>query len=147
MKKNFGKGLKVAAVAGGLGLASLLPGCDDATIASKNISKAADNFEIMRRIVFFNGITDKYLMSIEGRCNIVADTQDDQLEVTCKVGETIDHVKKHYFGLSDNTAYFVEQMEPAKVSLYHHRITFKPQAILPDFDFRGSVRDNPLRPQ
>ena len=31
---------------------------DDAEVASRNISKAADNFEIDRRIVFYNGITD-----------------------------------------------------------------------------------------
>ena len=42
-------------------------GCSsDATIASQNISKAADMFEIDRRIVFLNGITDTYLLSIEG---------------------------------------------------------------------------------
>ena len=33
-----------------------LTGCsDDADVASENLSKAADNFEIQRQIVFFNG--------------------------------------------------------------------------------------------
>lgn len=31
---------------------------DDADVVSENISKAADNFEVQRRIVMFNGITD-----------------------------------------------------------------------------------------
>ena len=39
---------------------------NDAQIASNNLSRAADNFEIMRRVVFLNGITDTYLLSIEG---------------------------------------------------------------------------------
>jgi len=34
---------------------------DDATVVSDNISKAADNFEVNRRIVMFNGITDDAL--------------------------------------------------------------------------------------
>ena len=27
------------------------------------------------------------------------------------------------------------------VSVFHHRITFKPQAIVPDIDFRGSTEE------
>jgi len=38
-----------------------LTGCvSDADVASENLSKSAEQFEINRRIVFFNGITDKY---------------------------------------------------------------------------------------
>ena len=45
--------LLVALLAG-----ALFTGCsDDAQVASHNLSKAADNFEIDRRIVFYNGIT------------------------------------------------------------------------------------------
>lgn len=115
-----------------------LAGCqDDATVASYNISKAADNFEIDRRIVFYNGITDTYMLTIEGRCSI--EDQTTQLEVTCKIGP--DAFKKHFLGLSDNVTYFAEQLETADVSVYHHRVTFKPQSILPDVDFRGSAEE------
>lgn len=108
---------------------------DDAQVASYNISKAADNFEIDRRIVFYNGITDTYMLTIEGRCSI--EDQTTQLEVTCKIGR--DAFKKHFLGLSDNVTYFAEQLETADVSVYHHRVTFKPQEILPDIDFRGDA--------
>jgi len=64
----------------------VMTGCSDAETASSNLSTAADNFEINRRVVFFNGITDKYLLTIEGRCSITADTEDGQLEVTVKTG-------------------------------------------------------------
>ena len=37
-------------------------GCDDAIVVSQNISKAADNFEVTRRIVFYNGITGDYML-------------------------------------------------------------------------------------
>ena len=112
-----------------------LTGCDDAQMASHNISKAADNFEVMRRVVFLNGITDNYLLSIEGRCSI--EDQGHQLEVTCKNGP--DAYRKHFLGLSDNVTYFAEQLGPIDVSTFHYRVTFKPQALLPDPDFRGSA--------
>ena len=118
--------------------AVMLMGCqDDATVASYNLSKAADNFEINRRIVFYNGITDTYMLTIEGRCSIV--DQVNQLEVTCKINP--DAYKKHFLGLSDNVTYFAEQLKTADVSVFHHRITFKPQTIIPDIDFRGSAEE------
>jgi len=112
---------------------------DDAEVASENVSKAADNFEVNRRIVFFNGITDTYLLEIKGACSIEA--EPDQLEVICKTGKN-EYVKE-FLGLSDNVSYFVEQGEPVKASAYHYRKTFKPQSILPDVDFRGSTDDGP----
>jgi len=109
---------------------------DDATIASRNLSKAADNFEILRRVVFMNGITDNYMLEIIGYCSI--EDQVHQLEVTCM---TDDSFKKHFLGLSDNVTYFVEQLEPSVVSRSHYRVTFKPQAIIPDIDFRWNKDD------
>lgn len=118
----------------------ILTGCDDdATVASRNLSKAADMFEIERRVVFYNGITDTYMLTIEGRCSIAADNTDGQVEVTCKTGP--DAFKKHYLGLSDNVTYFAEQLEPKDASVYHYRVVFKPQTIVPDVDFRGSAEE------
>ena len=105
-------------------------GCSDADIASKNLSKAADNFEIQRRIVFYNGITGEYMLTIEGLCSRGNDDSQRKLSITCKTGEG--SFKKHFLGLSDNVTYFIEQMEPSKVSTYHYRVIFKPQAIVPD---------------
>lgn len=108
-----------------------LAGCSsDADVASANLSKDAEQFKIERRVVFFNGITDQYLLSIEGRCSI--EDQGNQLEVTCKVAD--DAYKKHFLGLSDNVSYFVEQLETADVSVYQYKVIFKPQTIVPDVD-------------
>ena len=95
-------------------------GTDDAKIASRNLSKSADNFEIDRRIVFYNGITDSYMLTIEGKCSI--EDQKNQLEVTCNIGH--DQYKKHFLGLSDNVTYFAEQLKTTDLSVYHHRVTF-----------------------
>lgn len=107
----------------------------EADVASENVSRAAEAFEVNRRIVFFNGITDTYLLSIEGRCSIEAGSHtgvSGSLEVTCKTED--EKYIKHFLGLSDNVSYFVEQMEAIDVSVYHYRVFFRPQTILPDID-------------
>ena len=121
------KRLIALAIVGALALTACT---SDADVASANLSKAAEQFEIERRVVFFNGITDTYLLSIEGKCSI--EDQSTQLEVTCKVGP--EEFKKHFLGLSDNVSYFVEQLEGADVNVYHYRVIFKPEVIIPDID-------------
>lgn len=125
-------------------LATLLfTGCfeTDARVASYNLSKQADMFEIDRRIVFYNGINGQYILSIEGKCSINVDTSEKQLEVTCKTSES--SYKKHFLGLSENVIYFAEQLESKNISTYHYEVIFKPQTILPDINFRGSTTDVP----
>lgn len=136
MKKRYIAGALVGVSAAVFGLSAC---ATDADVVSENLSKAADNFEVNRRIVMFNGITDQYLLSVEGACSINDD--GNQLEVVCKVGPG--QYKKHFLGLSDNVSYFVEQGEPIKTSANHYRVTFKPQSIVPDVDFRGSSSDVP----
>ena len=130
------KKLKIMLLSTMAGLAFIFTGCqDDAKIASQNLTKAADNFEITRRIVFYNGITGEYMLSIEGKC--AQEPLDNRLAVTCKTGHK--EYKKHFLGLSDNVTYFSEQLEGANVSVYHYRVTFKPATIIPDVDFKGST--------
>jgi hypothetical protein len=125
------KKLIIAACAA-LGLA----GCaSDADVASTNLSKAADMFEITRRIVFYNGITGGYMLTIEGLCSLGNYDAARTLSVTCKTGAA--EFKKHFLGLSDNVTYFVEQLEPMPASVYHYRVIFKPSVIIPDIDYRG----------
>lgn len=116
----------------------LLTGCvSDADRASENLSTAAEQFEIDRRIVFFNGITDEYLLTIEGRCSVETGSSalSGSLEVTCKIGP--DQYKKHFLGLSDNVSFFVEQLETADVSVYQYRVLFKPENIIPNIDLEA----------
>lgn len=118
----------LAVIAGAASLAA----CDDAHVASQNLSRAADNFEINRRIVFYNGITGEYMLTIEGLCS--QEPSDRKIAVICKTGPST--FKKHFLGLSDNVTYFSEQMEPAAASVYHYRVTFKPSVLLPSIDVR-----------
>jgi hypothetical protein len=116
-------------------MSAALVGCSrDADVASRNLSKAADMFEITRRVVFYNGITGEYMLTIEGLCSLGNNDRNRELTLTCKTGPS--DFKKHFLGLSDNVTYFVEQLEPAKASVYHYRVIFKPSVIVPDIDVR-----------
>jgi hypothetical protein len=111
-----------------------LAGCNEADVASQNLSKAADMFEITRRIVFYNGITGDYILTVEGLCSLGNNDKPKELSVTCKTGAT--EYKKHFLGLSDNVTYFAEQMENVPVSVYHYRVVFKPSVIIPDIELK-----------
>jgi len=108
---------------------------DDATQASLNLSKAADNFEIMRNIVFYNTWTDTEVVTVTGLCSIEVGTT--KLSVICK--EPDGKFKKHYMGRSSNMDFFAVQLESADVSTFHTRITWKPQGFIPDIDLRVDV--------
>ena len=110
-------------------------GCtSEADVASYNVSKAADMFEIQRRIVFYNGITGEYMLTIEGLCSLGNNDKAREISVTCKTGPS--SYKKHFLGLSDNVTFFSEQMESASVSTYRYRVVFKPSTIIPDLEVR-----------
>lgn len=112
-----------------------LAGCSsDADVASRNLSQAADQFEINRRIVFYNGITGEYILTVEGLCS-QAPKENKKLEVTCKTGPSA--FKKHFLGLSDNVTYFSEQIDAAPANVYHYRVIFKPAVIIPTIDLRN----------
>ncbi|WP_072814306.1 beta-sandwich lipoprotein [Rhodococcus zopfii] len=130
--RNISRTIKQAAAAlAALAVVGTVSGCAaDADVVSQNLSKAADQFEIERRIVFFNGITDSYLLTVEGRCSIKDENR--QLEVTCKTAGN--EYKKHFLGLSDNVSYVAEQIESANVSADHYRVIFKPEVVIPDVD-------------
>ncbi|BEL03993.1 hypothetical protein Q0Z83_021840 [Actinoplanes sichuanensis] len=114
-------------------LGPALSGCSsDADVASENLSKAAEDFKINRRVVFYNGITDSYILSIEGFCSVETE-EGNKLTVTCKVG---DDYKKHFLGRSDNVTWFAEQISAANVSTDHYKVYFKPSSIISDVDVK-----------
>lgn len=115
-------------------LLAALGACSDADVASRNLSKAADQFEVNRRIVFYNGITADYMLTIHGLCALGNADKRREVSITCKTGPSA--YKKHYLGLSDNVTYFVEQVDGAPASPYQYRVVFKPLALVPDIEIR-----------
>ncbi len=114
----------------------ILVGCSEADTVSDNLSKSADSFEVQRRVVFFNGITDKYLLKIEGLCSLGNNDDPKKLSVTCKVGD--EKYKKHYLGLSDNVSFFVEQTDAKYEDPFHYTVKFRPESVIPNVDLETS---------
>lgn len=109
-------------------------GCNQADTVSYNIGQEADRFNVNRRIVFVNAITDKYFLVIEGFCSLGNDRSEWELNVTCNTGR--DTYKKHFLYLSDNVTYFVEQLESIDVDPYHYKVIFRPTTIIPDIEVK-----------
>lgn len=110
-------------------VAFVLVGCTEANRVDYNITEEAENFNVYRRVTVINCIKGDTLFSIEGRMNIKADTQDNQLELTVEVGD--EKYKKHFIGLSDNVTYTVEDISGSEVSKYHYEINYNPKMWIP----------------
>ena len=120
----------VLALAAGLGAITAC-GTTDADVVNQNISKDSDNFKVNRRVSFYNGITDKVILVVEGFCSV--DISPERLTVTCKVN---DGYKRNYLLRSDNITAVVEQLDSANVSPDHYKLVLKPEALIPGFEVR-----------
>lgn len=113
-----------------------LTGCSSAETVSHNLGKEADEFKVKRRITFINLRTDSYLFSITGNCSVLGVSE---LEIICRIGE--DKYQKHFFGVSTETTYIVEQLEYNDVSRYDYEIVFRPESIVP-VEIKTQVGEN-----
>ena len=114
-------------------------GCDgpsQAQKASENLSTAADNFEVTRKIVGINTRTDKYLFFVEGRCSI--EDQNGRLIVTCKHGEN--DYRKHFVGSATDVVTVATQLDAVDVSVYKTRIILKPEGLIPEVELSTGVQ-------
>jgi hypothetical protein len=111
-------------------LSVVLSACSSpADVASQNVSREADNFQVVRRIVFYNGVTGDYILTIEGKCSLGNYDPAGSLSVICKTDDGT--FIKHFLGLSDNVTYFAEQLVGVDVNAYHYNVYFRPETIIP----------------
>ena len=104
-------------------------GCDQADRVSKNLSKEADNFNVVRQLTVINCIQGDVLFQMTGKLSITADTEDNQLEVV--VEDEDGNYQKHFIGLSDNVTYVVEDLRASDVSKYKYTLNFNPKMWIP----------------
>lgn len=117
--------------------AGLVACTTDADNASRNISTAAEQFEIERRITVTTGFGAEVSLQVEGRCSLESADSflEGALEVTCKIGPN--EYTKHFVVKGDNDIVTVQQLGTVDVSVYHHRVLIKPENLLPEFDYEG----------
>lgn len=119
-----------------LSAASCEPAAD---VASRNLSTAADNFEVPRRVSVVNGITGDVSMVVEGFCSLDNNNTDTKIAFTCRT-ESGNFIK-NFLLKSDNTFVMVEQLADVNVSTFHYRTVFRPQSLIPDIDFQGNTQE------
>ena len=107
-----------------------LTSCSQAERVSHNLSKEADNFNIVRQLTVINCIEGDVLFQMTGKLSITADTVDNQLEIIVEDNGTY---VKHFIGLSDNVTYVVEDLNLGDnaVSNYQYTLNFNPNMWIP----------------
>lgn len=111
-------------------LVGALTGCTAADDVNHNLSQAADNFEVVRKITVYNARTDMIIMEMEGLMSL-SNNSTSELVVTCKTGE--DEYRKNYVYLNDYVIYVVEDITGTVTDPYHYKIHF--YTAVPDFDW------------
>lgn len=103
--------------------------CTAADNVNHNLSQAADNFEVMRKITVYNARTDLIVMEMEGYMSI-SNNSTSELVVTCKTGAS--QYKKNYVYLNEYVIYVVEDITGTSTNPYHYKVKF--YGALPDVD-------------
>jgi len=106
-----------------------LAGCTQAERVSSNLSKEADNFNVIRQLTVINCINGDVIFQMTGKMSIYSDNTDHQLEVT--VEDENGMYQKHYVGLSDNVTYLLEQKRYKNVSNYQYTLNYNPKMWIP----------------
>ena len=110
-------------------LLGCLTGCTEADNVNHNLSQAADNFEVVRKITVYNARTDMIVMEMEGLMSI-SNNDASELVVTCRTGKN--EYKKNYVYLNEYVIYVVEDITGTVTDPYHYKIHF--YTALPDVD-------------
>lgn len=103
-------------------------GCNEAERVSANVSKEADNFNVMRRITVFNIRTDTVLLQMTGKMSLKNEGHDE-LSVIVEVQKGV--YQKHFIYLNEYTMYTVEDLNGTEVSPYSYELEFLPQMLIP----------------
>ncbi len=120
------KKLALVMMAAGL----VLGGCgSQAERVSYNLSKEADNFNVIRQLTVINCIEGDVLFQMTGKLSITADTADNQLEII--VENEDGNYEKHFVGLSDNVTYVIEDLGSNDVENYKYSLNFNPKMWIP----------------
>ena len=107
-----------------------MTGCvDEATVVSHNVSKEADNFNVVRRLTVINTRTDKCILQMTGKISIK--DVENGIAVLVEVDRDKGLYQKHWVYLNPNTMYTVEDLNGVSVSKYAYELEFMPQELVP----------------
>lgn len=123
MKLNIKKRMAVIAAIGCLGIGGIVTGCTEADKVSTNVSKEADNFNVLRRFAVINTRTDKVEFEIVGAFSL----EDEGSKKVKLIVETADgSYKKHIVHMNRDSMYVIEDLGGAK-----YEVNYIPESIVP----------------
>lgn len=102
-------------------LAIPLCACSAADTTNHNLSVAADNFQVLRKITVYNARTDLIVLEMEGYMSL-SNNSSNELVVTCQTGPS--QYKKNFVYLNEYVIYVVEDIDPTGTDPYHYKIKF-----------------------
>ena len=103
--------------------------CTAAETVNYNLSQAADNFQVIRKITVYNARTDLIVLEMEGAMSL-SNSATRELVVTCMTGPN--EYKKNYIYLNEYVIYVVEDISGTVTDPYHYKVHF--YTPMPDID-------------
>lgn len=101
-------------------------GCRESDRVSHNISQAADNFNVTRKITVINVRDDTVLYELIGNF-AMTNEGNNELSVISEVAEG--QYKKDFIYLSEWTTYIVQDVSGAYVDKYHYEVNILPKMV------------------
>lgn len=122
---------KIAAVLIAVSVVVGITACSEASRVESNLTKEADNFNVVRQLTVINCLQGDVLFQMTGKMSITADVSDNQLEII--VENEDGNYTKHFAGLSDNVTYTIEDLNLGAndVNKYQYTLNFNPNMWLP----------------
>ena len=122
---------KIAAAIIAVSAAVGITACSEASRVESNLTKEADNFNVVRQLTVINCLQGDVLFQMTGKMSITADINDNQLEIIVENDDG--NYTKHFVGLSDNVTYTVEDLNLGAndVEKYKYTLNFNPNMWLP----------------
>lgn len=117
----------IIAVSAAVGVAA----CSEASKVESNLTKEADNFNVVRQLTVINCLQGDVLFQMTGKMSITADIGDNQLEIIVENDDG--NYTKHFVGLSDNVTYTIEDLNLGAndVEKYKYTLNFNPEMWIP----------------
>lgn len=108
-----------------------LVACSEASRVESNLTKEADNFNVVRQLTVINCLQGDVLFQMTGKMSIEADVDDNQFEIVVENDDG--NYTKHFVGLSDNVTYTIEDLNLGSndVEKYKYTLNFNPEMWLP----------------
>lgn len=101
---------------------------------SYNVSKEADNFNVVRRLTVMSAITNEPVFELIGAFSFEVGTNRLDAVVETSKGQ----YKKHTVGFGENVVWVVEDLYGSEVGKYKYEVHFAPESIVP---ITGTMND------